>query len=156
MKLVVPLQHYDEAGRIKPPAMFWVILLYLARSYLVFVGSLSFRQDSSALLSLFYPRHEDLYLGLFVGLPAVLLFLLTGFRQKIWPSVFRRVFYLTHFFLFMALTMDLTFQLLASYQQQWRFAWVPAISILLSLVLMGYTYRSQHIREMFKDWQKAV
>lgn len=46
------------------------------------------RQQGDAILNLFYPDHERFWLGLLPGVPAVLAFLLSGYRQRL-PRLWR-------------------------------------------------------------------
>ena len=48
------------------------------------------RQQGDAILNLFYPDHERFWLGLLPGVPAVLAFLLSGYRQRL-PRLWRAV-----------------------------------------------------------------
>jgi hypothetical protein len=41
------------------------------------------RQQGDALLNLFYPDHDNFWLGLLPGVPAVLAFLVSGHRQRL-------------------------------------------------------------------------
>ena len=46
------------------------------------------RQQGDALLNLFYPDHNNFWLGLLPGIPAVLVFIISGHRQRfprLWP-----------------------------------------------------------------------
>ncbi|STW13637.1 inner membrane protein YfeZ [Klebsiella pneumoniae subsp. rhinoscleromatis] len=45
-------------------------------------------QQGDAILNLFYPDHERFWLGLLPGVPAVLAFLLSGYRQRL-PRLWR-------------------------------------------------------------------
>ncbi|WEF29348.1 DUF2919 domain-containing protein [Klebsiella aerogenes] len=79
---------YDAQGRLRLPFLFWCVLLLQARTWVLFLMAGASRQQGDALLSLFYPDHDNFWLGLVPGVPAVLAFLLSGQRQRfprIWP-----------------------------------------------------------------------
>ncbi|NPE16407.1 DUF2919 domain-containing protein [Klebsiella aerogenes] len=79
---------YDAQGRLRLPLLFWGVLLLQARTWVLFVMAGASRQQGDALLSLFYPDHDNFWLGLLPGVPAVAAFLLSGQRQRfprIWP-----------------------------------------------------------------------
>lgn len=79
---------YDTQGRLRLPLLFWGVLLLQARTWVLFVMAGASRQQGDALLNLFYPDHDNFWLGLLPGVPAVAAFLLSGQRQRfprLWP-----------------------------------------------------------------------
>lgn len=72
--------HYDAHGRLRLPLLFWLVLLLQARTWVLFVIAGASREQGTALLNLFYPDHDNFWLGLIHGIPAVLAFLLSGRR----------------------------------------------------------------------------
>ena len=89
-KLLLPLKHYDEAGRVIPSVALWLCLLRsLRRSYIVFIGALTIPKASEVLLNLFYPSKQDLYLGFMTGIGAVLIAAVCSFRDKIREAGFQ-------------------------------------------------------------------
>ncbi|MEI8648331.1 DUF2919 family protein [Paraglaciecola sp. Hal342] len=87
MRLLLPLKYYDEAGRIKPANSFLWCLFFLCRPFWVFIASLTFRQDSGALLALFYPDNYYFYLSLGIRpFAALLVVLMISFRAKLWNT----------------------------------------------------------------------
>lgn len=77
--------HYDAHGRLRLPLLFWLVLLLQARTWVLFVIAGASREQGTALLNLFYPDHDNFWLGLIPGIPAVLAFLLSG-RRATFPS----------------------------------------------------------------------
>ncbi|MCS2170703.1 DUF2919 domain-containing protein [Scandinavium sp. TWS1a] len=79
---------YDGHGRLRLPFVFWCVLLLQARAWVVFVMAGASRQQGGTLLDLFYPDHDNFWIGLLPGVPAVLAFLLSGRRHqlpRLWP-----------------------------------------------------------------------
>jgi len=79
---------YDGHGRLRLPFVFWCVLLLQARTWVVFVMAGASRQQGGTLLDLFYPDHDNFWIGLLPGVPAVLAFLLSGRRHqlpRLWP-----------------------------------------------------------------------
>ena len=72
--------HYDAHGRLRLPLLFWLVLLLQARTWVPFVIAGASQEQGTALLNLFYPDHDNFWLGLISGIPAVLAFLLSGRR----------------------------------------------------------------------------
>ncbi|WP_039055810.1 DUF2919 domain-containing protein [Enterobacter sp. Bisph1] len=79
---------YDSHGRLKLPFLFWCVLLLQARTWVLFVIAGASRGQGDALLALFYPDHDDFWLGLLPGLPAAFAFVLSGRRDR-FPRLWR-------------------------------------------------------------------
>ncbi|XHA15463.1 DUF2919 domain-containing protein [Citrobacter farmeri] len=81
---------YDSHGHLRLPFLFWFVLLLQARTWVLFVIAGSSREQGTALLNLFYPDHDNFWLGLLPGIPAVLAFLLSGRRYsfvRLWHAL---------------------------------------------------------------------
>lgn len=55
--------HYDAHGRLRLPLLFWLVLLLQARTWVLFVIAGASREQGTALLNLFYPDHDNFWLG---------------------------------------------------------------------------------------------
>jgi len=81
---------YNHSGQLRLPFLFWCVLLLQARTWVLFVVAGGSRDQGNTLLNLFYPDHDNFWLGLLPGVPAVLTFLLSGRRQllpRVWYSL---------------------------------------------------------------------
>lgn len=81
---------YDGLGRLRLPFLFWCVLLLQARTWVLFVMAGASRQQGDTLLNLFYPDHDNFWLGLLPGVPAVIAFLLSGRRHqnpRLWAAM---------------------------------------------------------------------
>ncbi|MGU3413977.1 DUF2919 domain-containing protein [Enterobacteriaceae bacterium C34A] len=81
---------YDGHGRLRLPFLFWCVLLLQARTWVLFVMAGASRQQGDTLLNLFYPDHDNFWLGLLPGVPAVVTFLLSGRRHqnpRLWATM---------------------------------------------------------------------
>lgn len=83
MNLTYSPDDYDARGQLKLPLGFWIILLLQARTWALFVMAGASRQQGATLLALFYPDPHAFWIGLGLGVPAVLGLLLTGYRQRL-------------------------------------------------------------------------
>ena len=72
---------YNVHGRLRLPFLFWCVLLLQARARVLFVIAGSSRGQGNTLLNFFYPDHDNFWLGLLPGVPAVVAFLLSGRRE---------------------------------------------------------------------------
>lgn len=79
---------FDSQGYLKAPLLFWVILLFQARTWVLLVIAGASREQGGAILNGFYPDHDHFWLGLLPGVPAALAFLLSG-RRHLWPRLWR-------------------------------------------------------------------
>lgn len=156
LKLLLPLKYYDEAGRVKPLLWFNLCLLFLARSYFVFIASAANMNDSAKLLNLFYPDKQDFYLGLMLGIPAVMCWGLASYRDKIWNKAFHRWFKWVKPLLILGLTADLLLHFWMAQQQHWAFTWVLALGLLFDALLLVYLLRSKKVQVMLKDWESET
>lgn len=152
-KLALPLNHYDESGRIKPPVTFWLCCLYLARSYFIFIAALSFRQDSESLLKVFYPNQQELYIGFIIGLGAVLATVLVAFREKWWSGKWDKIRHLIKPLILITLTLDILYQIENALNNHWHFLWTVAIFVVVDSILLYWLLKSRHVRLMIKDWR---
>ena len=64
------------------PFLLWAILLYQARTWILLVMAGASRQQGDTLLRLFVPDPSTFYLGLAMGLPALVCMALSGYRQR--------------------------------------------------------------------------
>ncbi len=76
--------------------LFWLVLLLQARTWVLFVIAGASREQGTALLNLFYPDHDNFWLGLIPGIPAVLASLLSG-RRATFPRTWRVLYFLLLF-----------------------------------------------------------
>lgn len=74
------------------PLLFWLVLLLQARTWVLFVIAGASREQGTALLNLFYPDHDNFWLGLIPGIPAVLAFLLSG-RRASFPRIWHVLYF---------------------------------------------------------------
>lgn len=149
---ILPLKHYDEVGRIKPHRFYILSLLIAARGYFVLLAALSYREDSSSLLRLFYPDANAFYLMLALGIPALFCLLVCSFRERLWQKQCCRPFGLLLWLPVIGLFFDLILHLSLAYGQHWRFSWSIAANLLLAFAAMLYIVRSQHLRLFMSDW----
>ena len=88
--------HYDAHGRLRLPLLFWLVLLLQARTWVLFVIAGASREQGTALLNLFYPDHDNFWLGLIPGIPAVLAFLLSGRLALVVADIVALIWLLTN------------------------------------------------------------
>jgi hypothetical protein len=153
MKLKLPLHKYDEAGRVKPPWLLFLCLCFLARGIVVFIASLSFRQDGGLLLSLFYPLKYQFYLSLLTAIPAILILFFLGFRERVWKANKGSLYLVLPVVLGYLIISDLLIQIYILRAQYFAFAWPKALTLFSVLLFAWYLVTSKHMRIMLADWR---
>ncbi|MFT4732987.1 MAG: hypothetical protein ACI89W_002017 [Gammaproteobacteria bacterium] len=153
MKIKLPLHKYDEAGRVKPPWLLFLCLCFLARGIVVFIASLSFRQDGGLLLSIFYPLKYQFYLSLLTAIPAIMTLLFLGFRERVWKASLGNFYIGLPIVLGYLIISDVVIQLYILRAQYFAFAWPKALTLFSVLLLAWYLVTSKHMRIMLADWR---
>lgn len=93
-RLVDKARYLDKEGRAAVPLTLMLVLLFEMRGYVAAVISLTFNEDRTRLLKLFYTSTEQFGLMLVVGLPALLVLLATTFAgedKRNWANGLMRV-----------------------------------------------------------------
>ncbi len=141
--------YYDKHGNAKPNLMFWLSCFFLARAWIVFVVAGVSREQGQTLLSIFYPSHEGLYLGLGLGTPAVALMLMAGNLHR-YPGFFSAVWRWGKAILMVSLLCDLALQAQHLMIQHWSFHWGSAGMLLMAIWLVLYLFRSRRTQFLFE------
>lgn len=81
-RLVEKARYLDKEGRASLPFSLLLALLFEMRGYVAAIVSLTFAEDRTRLLKLFYTSTEQFGLMLLVGLPALLVLLATTFAGE--------------------------------------------------------------------------
>jgi hypothetical protein len=156
MKILLPLKYYDDAGRVKPAAALYFCIMFLSRSLLLLIGSVSVRENGEQLLALFYPEKKYLYISLAIAFPAFLALLLLGFREKIWQTNRCWMFSCIKPFLIFSVLADLGLHIMLAYIGHWQFSWVIAFALLLDMLIFYFLVKDKHTRLMLMDWKTST
>ena len=156
MKLLLPLKYYDEAGRVKPAVTVYLCIVFLSRSLLILIGSVSVRENGEQLLALFYPEKQYLYISLAIAFPAFLALLVLSFREKIWHANRSWMFSCIKPLLTLSVLADLSLHFMLASINYWQFSWIIAITILLDSLIFYFFLKDKHIQLMLKDWKKLI
>ncbi|MDG1122857.1 MAG: DUF2919 family protein [Glaciecola sp.] len=151
-RLPLHLHCYDDAGRIVPPRPFWWSLVFLAKSWLILIGSVTIRGKESEILAFWYPHKFDLYLALGLGLPAVIAMLLCSNRERLWLREYKRWVYVLIACLALACFGQLTHYGLRLINTHFVYDHATAMGLVGVFGVIGYTLRSRYLRLMYRDW----
>ncbi|WP_298439358.1 DUF2919 domain-containing protein [uncultured Ferrimonas sp.] len=143
----IPLHRMTDQGWFRPSPWLYLCLIFLGRTWLLFVGAAASREAGADLLALFYPNKLSFYCGLAIGTPALCLLWLQGLRHrfawvgKIWRWGFSAII--------VTLLLDLALQLQQLFLHNGRFVAGPAAVLLLSLWALWYLLKSRSSRLVF-------
>ncbi|WP_158119910.1 DUF2919 domain-containing protein [Vibrio metoecus] len=140
------LEQYDSQGFLKAPLWLWLGWLFLIRAWVMFVMAGVSREHGSRLLSLIYPDHSLLYVGLAMGVPILSLMWLITLRnsQRGWVNRIvaqgRAMTLLT----VIGQAIQTAFHV---YLQLGAFHWANALTLVLLLWFGIYLVQSRHVKD---------
>ncbi|MEJ2764198.1 DUF2919 domain-containing protein [Photobacterium sp. MCCC 1A19761] len=148
--MLYPIEAYDKHGLLKPSGMLWLALAYSAKAWLIFLMAGASRAQGAQILEVIYPLRDHLYVGMGMGLPALLLMWLSGQRHKQnqWITAIWQQGKVILLFAYLADGLSQGYQLALS---QGAFRWPQAVNLLLTLWLSAYLMRSTRVRNTFAD-----
>lgn len=129
-----PPHKYDKDGFLKPSKIYYFIITYLLRGYLIIVMASTYGSDTNAILGAFYPNGKGLYLNLVVGIPALIALGMLTYRSQLRDKDKAHTLKLVKPLLFLSLTADISSQLYNISLIHWRFDQVLASMLLFGLV----------------------
>ncbi|EKF9173868.1 DUF2919 domain-containing protein [Vibrio cholerae] len=143
------IEQYDSQGFLKAPIWLWLGWLFLNRAWVMFVMAGVSREQGSHLLSLIYPDHSLLYVGLAMGAPALALMWLITLRssQRQWVNQIVAQGRAISLFVVIGQFVQTVFHV---YLQQGAFHWANALTLLLLLWFGIYLVQSRHVRDSLK------
>ncbi|KLV05911.1 membrane protein [Photobacterium aquae] len=148
--MLYPIEAYDKNGLLKPSPLLWLVMLFSAKGWVVFVMAGASRQQGAKILELLYPIPENLYLAMAIGLPSLLLMWLAGLRHK--NNKFINIIWQQgKWILLAAYITDCALQMHQLLLTHGEFSWTRAVSMLLTLWLGSYLLRSSRVRHTFAD-----
>lgn len=144
------LEQYDKHGFLKAPKLVWLAWLFLAKAWVVFVVAGASRESGSEILSIVYPDHSMLYLGLAMGIPSIVLMWMVSLRspERTWINKIvahgRSITLVTAF-----AQMSQTFYHV--YLTHGAFSWTNGAIMLLLLWLIIYFVQSRSVKDSFNN-----
>ncbi|MBY6186740.1 DUF2919 domain-containing protein [Marinobacter hydrocarbonoclasticus] len=140
---------FDQHGQLRPGFWLLLVLLFCAKTWLLFVLSAASRQNGADLMALFYPDRQGFYFGLILGLPALALLWAQGQRHK--GGFNSRLWQWGRPLLMFSWAAHLVLQLNAVYLSHGQFHWAPALVLMLSFWAGLYLFKSQHCKAVFES-----
>ncbi|MBY6105337.1 DUF2919 domain-containing protein [Ferrimonas balearica] len=139
--------HFDRHGQLKPGLWLLLVMLFCAKTWLLFVLSAASRQHGADLMGLFYPDRQDFYLGLALGLPALVLLWAQSQRHNL--NVAKHLWHWGRPLLLATWSAQMALQLKALTLSHGQFHWAPALTLMLSFWVGLYLFKSHHCKAVF-------
>nr|WP_276521597.1 DUF2919 domain-containing protein [Shewanella sairae] len=134
--------------------MLYLLLVFIARGWCVFIASLTQASDRAALVELFYPHKSDFLMALAAGAGALLVYGAIIAERKRKPAWVRPVFPYMKGLIVLLLMLDgglLIQRVLHSY---YVYSWSMGLDALFLFWSGLYLYKSKRLALYFKDWQE--
>ncbi|MFQ6370612.1 DUF2919 family protein [Shewanella sp. YIC-542] len=144
----------DEQGHVRPPRVLYLLLLFLARGWVIFIMSLTISSDRAELVRLFYPERADFLTALVAGSGAVLAFFLIMAERRRKPLWLSGAFVRLRLLLLLFLLLDAILLFARLSHAHFMFDWATALDGLLLFWSLLYLYHSRQLKAYVADWPK--
>lgn len=145
------IEQYDKNGFLRAPKWLWFGWLLLAKAWIVFIGAGASRESGSEILSIIYPDHTMLYLGLAMGLPSIALMWLIGLRSPDREWVNRLVSWGKPITLITAAAQFVQ-TLYHVHLTHGAFSWPNGATLLLLMWFMLYVSKSTTVKDSLRNY----
>ncbi|MEI6897773.1 MAG: DUF2919 domain-containing protein [Psychromonas sp.] len=150
---IFALKFYTQSGDLTPPTYFYYGLLFLARTWVLLIITLTSGATGNKLLMMFYPNKVHFYFGLASGLIAIVLFFLSGKDHDKHPLICK-VWQQGYPFLLLSILFDLGLQLYYLSLQRFQYSLQASIQLVVVIWLLLLCLRSNHLKASFKRVKK--
>ncbi|AVJ56406.1 DUF2919 domain-containing protein [Idiomarina sp. OT37-5b] len=143
---VEKVRYLDKEGRASIPLVLMLVILYQMRGYVAGIISLTFSEDRTRLLNLFYSNAEQFGLMLLVGLPSLLVLLASAFAAEDDRNWGNRVMAIAQPLLLFSLFLDAFLIAWLFIEHQGHFSFGRAGIIMGWFISLWYLLKSRHWR----------
>jgi hypothetical protein len=142
----------DDKGQITPPIFLYLMLVFLARGWCVFIASLTQFSDQAGLVKLFYPEKSDFILALVSGVGAVIVYGLVIAERKRSPGWLQPLFRRLTAMLWLLLVLDAVILGQRLTHDYFIFKISYALDGLILFWSALYLANSKRLKHYVKDW----
>ncbi len=146
----------DDKGHIKPPIYLYLMLVFIARGWCIFIASLTQASDRAGLVALFYPQKADFIMALIAGGGALLLYAFIIAERKRSPTWIRPVFNQLKWLLLLLLLLDGILLVERSINSHYLYSWSMGLDGLILFWSFIYLFKSKRLSYYFADWKKET
>ncbi|PMH41054.1 hypothetical protein BCU68_05065 [Vibrio sp. 10N.286.49.B3] len=142
-------EQYNQDGFLKIPYLIWAGWLLLAKAWVVFIVAGASRDSGTQILSIVYPDHKMLYLGLIIGTPSLLLMWISGLRNpdRKWIN---QICSWARGITLSLIALEVMQTCYFIYLDNGAFRWSNALSLVLMLWFILYLTNSRLAQDCFK------
>lgn len=144
----------DDKGHIKPPLYLYLILVYIARGWCIFIASLTQSSDRAGLVALFYPHKSDFIMALMAGFGALLVYGVVIAERKRAPIWVRPIFGHLKWVLLLLLSIDGGLLIERTINSHYLYNWSMGLDALLLFWSLIYLFKSKRLSYYFDDWPR--
>jgi hypothetical protein len=123
-------------------------LVFLARTWVLFIISAASRSSGSSILAIFYPDRHYFYLGLISGSLALGLFILAGRNHDKYRWI-SQIWQFGYYLLLINIVCDMVLQLHVLHIQHFQYSLSASIQLVSISWIALYTLKSQHLKMCF-------
>ncbi len=149
--LEFPLHCYGEDGRVKPPILLYLTALWLCKALLLTLISVSMRENTTALLTVFYPDVNEWYWHLMPALPGLIVALFVSFNATLRERQVGHWLNWVKPLLLFGLLGQIGLQAKTIIGMQGQFSWTLSISLMISVVATLCIWRSRRVLAFVRD-----
>ncbi|RYV03200.1 DUF2919 domain-containing protein [Shewanella sp. OPT22] len=141
----------DDKGRVKTPKFLYLVLVFLAKGWCVFLMSLTQAGQRDGLVKLFYPLKSDFVSALATGAIAVFIYGLIVFERKGTLAWIYPLFHKIRWLLFASIFMEVVLIYFRLLHTDFVFHWVKGLEVLGVFWCFLYVFKSQHLGVYLKN-----
>lgn len=155
-----PFRDYDKYGCIKLPLLLYVALAYLLKGYVIWVVSLSYRENPAALLNTFFPSRNDFYHALILALPAVFCAVVFSIRRVNMPSVVKWLWHKIRYLLVLSASIQLGYSVWQGNISLHNIMHFNAyygvlMDVVVLMLIIGYCLLNQRVIDVSRQFPEA-
>ncbi|ACJ28726.1 Conserved hypothetical protein [Shewanella piezotolerans WP3] len=143
----------DDKGHIKPPLMLYLMLVFLARGWCIFIASLTQASDRAGLVALVYPQKSDFLMALMAGAGALIVYGLIIAERKRSPSWIQPIFKYIKWLLLALLCIDGGLLIQRILHAHYVYSWSVGLDALFLFWSTLYLFNSNRLKYYFLDWK---
>ncbi|MFC3095478.1 DUF2919 family protein [Alteromonas sediminis] len=149
--LPLPLNRYDEAGRVLPPLWLHWALFWGARALILLAATIMLGPSGENIPLIVYPSQSQWLISIGLGVIYLLIWLGIGRREWFWQRNYS-VAWVKPVILMLLIT-DVALQVAFIAYEQGRFSLLKGAFLLLTLTALVCVVRSKHLAIMMRDWR---
>ncbi|MGB1297009.1 MAG: DUF2919 family protein [Psychrobium sp.] len=155
-----PFRDYDKHGCIKLPLLLYVALAYLLKGYVIWIVSLSYRENPATLLNVFYPSRSDFYHALIIAFPAVFCAIVFSIRRVNMPMLVKWLWHKIRYLLILSASVQLGYSIWQGnislhHIMHFNAYYGVLLDVVALMLIIGYCLFNQRVIDVSKQFPEA-